>query len=113
MLSLVRFRETEFTRSISSFAPESPSLLAEFDSSLSGSGVIWYSLESGTEVALGVSAVDLSFLGFGFDSSNQNLAEYLGAIVAVVGQVILGYSGWSLALRGDSANLGHLRATEG
>ena len=102
MLSLVRFRETEFTRSIASFAPAPPVLVAEFDSSLSGSGVIWYARESGTEVVLGVCAVDLRFLGFGFDSSNQNLAEYLGAVIAVVGQVILGYSGRSLALRGDS-----------
>ena len=51
---------------------------------------------------MGVCAVDLRFLGFGFDSSNQNLAEYLGAVIAVVGQVILGYLGRSLALRGDS-----------
>ena len=102
MLSLVRFRETEFTRSIASFAPEPPVLVAEFDSSLSGSGVIWYARESGTEVVLGVCAADLRFLGFGFDSSNQNLAEYLGAVIAVLGQVIQGYSGRSLALRGDS-----------
>lgn len=40
MLSLVRFREAEFTRSLSSFAPEPPVLVAEFNSSLSGSGVI-------------------------------------------------------------------------
>jgi hypothetical protein len=102
MLSLVRFRAVEFTRSISSFAPEPPVLVAEFDSSLSGSGVIWYARDSGTEVVLGVSAVCLGFLGFGVDSSNQNLAEYIGAIIAVAGQVILGHSGRSLALRGDS-----------
>jgi hypothetical protein len=102
MLSLVRFREQEFTRSIASFAPEHPSVVAEFDSSLSGSGVIWYARDSGTEVVLGVSAVDLRFLGFGFDSSNQNLAEYIGAIIAVLRQVMLGHSGRSLALRGDS-----------
>jgi hypothetical protein len=102
MLSLVRFRAVEFTRSISSFAPEPPVLVAEFDSSLSGSGVIWYARDSGTEVVLGVCAVCLGFLGFGADSSNQNLAEYIGAIIAVAGQVVLGHSGRSLALRGDS-----------
>jgi hypothetical protein len=36
------------------------------------------------------------------DSSFQNLFEFIGAILAVVGQVILGFSGSSLALRGDS-----------
>ena len=102
MLSLVRFRETEFTRTIASFAPATPVLVAEFDSSLTGAGVIWYARDSGTEVVLGVSAVDLGFLGFGVDSSHQNLAEFLGAIISVVGHVILGYSGRSLALRGDS-----------
>ena len=40
MLCLVRFRETEFTRSIESFAPATPILVAEFDSSLSGAGLI-------------------------------------------------------------------------
>jgi hypothetical protein len=64
--------------------------------------VIWYARESGTEVVLGVCAACLGFLGFGVDSSNQNLAEYIGAILAVVGQVMLGHSGRSPALRGDS-----------
>lgn len=50
----------------------------------------------------GVSAVNLAFLGFGVDSSNQNLAEYIGAILAVIGQVMLGLSGTGIALRGDS-----------
>ena len=102
MLSLVRFRETEFTRSIESFAPATPILVAEFDSSLSGAGLIWSVRTNGSEVVRGVSAVDLSFLDFGVDSSNQNLAEYIGAILAVIGQVKLGFSGKSIALRGDS-----------
>ena len=102
MLCLVRFRETEFTRSIESFAPATPVLVAEFDSSLSGAGLIWSVRTNGSEVVRGVSAVDLSFLEFGVDSSNQNLAEYIGAILAVVGQVMLGFLGTSIALRGDS-----------
>ena len=56
----------------------------------------------GTEVARGDGAVSLEFLGFGDDSSYQNLAEFIGAILAVVGQVALGCAGSSLALRGDS-----------
>ena len=40
--------------------------------------------------------------GIRVDSSNQNLAEYMSAILAVVGQVMLGHSGRSLALRGDN-----------
>ena len=102
MLCLVRFRETEFTRSIDSFAPATPILVAEFDASLSGAGLIWAVRSNGAEVVRGVSAVDLSFLGFGVDSSYQNLSEYIGAILAVIGQVMLGFSGTGIALRGDS-----------
>jgi hypothetical protein len=99
VLCLVRFRETDFTRSIQSFAPDTPSLLAEFDSSLGGSGVIWFERREGAEVVLGVSAISLHFLGCGVDSSNQNLS---GAIIAVIGQVVLGWAGRNIALRGDS-----------
>jgi hypothetical protein len=102
MLCLVRFKETEFTRTIESFAPATPILVAEFYSSLSGAGLIWFIRANGAEVAMGVSAVNLASLDFGVDSSNQNLAEYIGAILAVVGQVMLGFSGTGIALRGDS-----------
>ena len=102
MLCLVRHRETEFTRSIVSFAPATPTVVAEFDSSLSGAGLIWYSRDGDAEVAMGVGAADLLFLGFGEDSSFQNLSEFLGAILAILGQVALGYRGRSVALRGDS-----------
>jgi hypothetical protein len=56
MLCLVRHRETEYTRSIMSFADDTPVLVVEFDSSV---GLIWYRTDHGAEVALGVSAVDL------------------------------------------------------
>ena len=102
MLCLVRHREEEFTRSIASFAPETPTVVAEFDSSLSGAGLIWYIRESDAEVAVGVGAADLSFLDFGIDSSFQNLSEFLGAILAILGQLALGLGGRSVALRGDS-----------
>ena len=102
MLCLVRHRESVFTRSIESFAPETPTVVVEFDSSLSGAGLIWYSRQGGAEVALGVGAADLLFLGFGEDSSFQNLSEFLGAILAVLGQIALGFRGRSVALRGDS-----------
>ena len=102
MLCLIRHREVEFTRAIASFAPETPTVVAEFDSSLSGAGLIWYSREGDAEVAVGVGAADLLFLGFGEDSSFQNLSEFLGAILAVLGHIALGCGGRSVALRGDS-----------
>lgn len=102
MLCLVRYKEAEYTRTIVSFATTTPVVVAEFDASLSGAGLLWFMRSDGAEVAVGVSAVDLSFLSFGTDSSFQNLAEFIGAILAVLGQIMLGLSGRSLALRGDS-----------
>jgi hypothetical protein len=102
MLCLVRYQETRFTRTLESFAPSLPAMVAEFDASLSGAGLIWSHRSNGTEAVVGVSAVDISFLQFGTDSSYQNLCEFLGAILSVVGHIILGNRGRSLALRGDS-----------
>ena len=84
----MRLRETEFTRSIEPFGPDTPALLAEFYSSLGGSGVIWFVRDDCAELAIGVSAIDLGFLGFGVDSAN--LSEFIGAIIAIIGQVVLG-----------------------
>jgi hypothetical protein len=56
----------------------------------------------GSEVVRGASAVNLAFLGSGVDSANQNLAEYIGAILAMIGQVMLGLTGTGIAPRGDS-----------
>ena len=94
--------QREFTRTIESFAQPTPVLVAEFDSSLSGAGIIWCARNSGAEVAVGISAVDLIFLHFCEDSSFQNLSEFIEAILSVAGQVMLGHAGRSLALRGNS-----------
>ena len=102
MLCLVRYQETRFTRTLESFAPAVPLIIVEFDASLSGAGLIWYQVVEGREVVRGVSAIDLTGLGFQSDSSFQNLAEFIGAILAVLGHVALGSAGQSIALRGDS-----------
>ena len=102
MLCLVRHQESRFTRTIQSFAPTVPSSIGEFDASLTGAGMIWYEKTDGAEVARGVCAVDLTSLGFLCDSSYQNLSEFIGAILAVLGHIALGNAGQSIALRGDS-----------
>ena len=102
MLCLMQDQESRFTRTLSSFVPTTPTITAEFDASLSGAGLIWYETVNGFEVARGVCAVDITHLGFDTDSSFQNLAEFIGAILSVLGHVALGYSGQSIALRGDS-----------
>ena len=77
-------------------------VIAEFDASLQGAGVVWYSTINGAEKSGGVTAVDISFLNFGDDSSFQNLSKFIGAITAVAGQVIMGRQRQSMSLRGDS-----------
>ena len=42
-----------------SFADTTPVVVVEFDSSLSGAGLVWFIRTSGADVAMGVSAVDL------------------------------------------------------
>jgi hypothetical protein len=49
--------------------------------------LIWYDRSGGAEVAVGVCAVDLLFLSFDDDSSFQNLSEFIGAIIAIVGHI--------------------------
>ena len=88
MLCLVHLDEQRFTRSLDSFRDEVPSYVIEFDASLNGAGIIWFNKAgNGTEVCMGASAVDLSGLGFGEDSSYQNTSEYIGAILGIIGFV--------------------------
>ena len=54
------------------------------------------------EVCLAATAMDLRGLGFGSDSSFQNTAEYVGAIVGILGLLRLGVSNEDIELRGDS-----------
>jgi hypothetical protein len=61
MLCLVRYHEAAFTRTIESYVPTVPALVAEFDASLNGAGFIRYTVENGAEVARRVSAMDLMF----------------------------------------------------
>jgi hypothetical protein len=102
MLYLAKTRETEFTRTLDSFSPSHPSVVAVFDSSLQGVGVIWYTIHNGAELPSGVCAVDTSSLDFADDSTYQNLSEFIGAIVAVAGHAMHGMYGQSIMLRGDS-----------
>ena len=101
-MCLVRADEKQFTRSIASFCPSTSTYVAEFDSSLSGIGVIWSRVTDGAEVILGVCAFPIGFLSFRDDSSYQNLAEFLGALIAIVGFTRMNFQGHALKLRGDS-----------
>jgi hypothetical protein len=102
LLCVIPYDEVQFTRSLASFRSRPGETVAEFDASLSGVGVLWFSSDGAAEGVRGVCALSLLSLGFGKDSSFQNLAEFIGAIVAVIGFVTMGGKGKNLTLRGDS-----------
>ena len=64
--------------------------------------MLWYKREHNREVCLGGGAVDLSCLSFNSDSSNQNVAEFMGALLGIIGLVKLGVRNVDVELRGDS-----------
>ena len=102
MLFLVRYDELRFTRSLESFDDTSPNLVIEFDASLACAGIQWFRRVNGAEVCLGGSGVDLRFLGFKDDSVFQNLCEFLGKILGIIGLVELGNLDEDVEIRGDS-----------
>ena len=101
MLALIRFTETRFSRTMESFGNSAPCYAEEFDASLSGAGILWYRrLPTGAEECLGGSAVSLSCLGFGDDSSYQNICEFIRSILGIIGLLKLRKD--YIELRGDS-----------
>ena len=79
--------EERFTRSIGSFVVVPPSVVVEFDASLEGGGVLWFSVLE--ESFLGSSAFDFSSLCFSRGSDFQNSAEFLAAVLGLVGVLVL------------------------
>lgn len=102
LLCIIPYDEIQLTRTISSFKLTPATVVAEFDASLAGIGIVWFDVQEGTEIAMGVCALSTEALAFKDDSSYQNLSEFIAAIVAVLGFIRLGYTGKNLLLRGDS-----------
>ena len=102
-LALVELNEKQFTRPLDSFRSHDVHFIVEFDASLQGVGLLWYKRDSNKkEIALGASAVDISSMNFGCDSSFQNVAEYIGGLIGLVGLIKLGISNVAIEFRGDS-----------
>lgn len=102
MLFLVGYDEAKFTRTLESFDKRPAQYIVEFDASLTGAGVLIYQRLNAVEVCVAATAMDLRELEFGTDSSFQNTAEYVGAIVGILGLLKLGVSNEDIELRGDS-----------
>ncbi len=56
----------------------------------------------GSEASLGGCAVNLRELGFGTDSGYQNTAEFIGAILSLIGLLQMGIRDVAIEVRGDS-----------
>jgi hypothetical protein len=103
ILVLMFLRGLEFNRSFSSFSKLCYLWALEFDASLTGLGIIWFRVGSdGDEEAVAYATVDTGSLGLAMDSSYQNFSEFLAALFAIVGVLMLGGQGEPLRLRGDS-----------
>jgi hypothetical protein len=110
MLVTLDLDAERFARSFESFR-EHPSthIVGEFDCSLEGAGVLIYD-EAQPSVSdrgyagaiVGGGAGSLLPLGFADDSSYQNTAECIGAILVILTLTRLGYKGIKVRLRGDS-----------
>lgn len=102
-LALVELNEKRFTRPLDSFRPQQVKVIVEFDASLTGIGILWYKRGNNLEeISLGATAVDITWLNFGSDSSFQNVAEYIGGLIGLIGLIKLGFSNMPVEFRGDS-----------
>ena len=104
MLVLVRFDEVRYSRPMRSYVREVPTYIVEFDASLHGVGILWYKRMNNAEVCMGGSAISILGLTFGNDSSYQNLCEFIGATLGMIGLVKLGVKGVDVTMRGDSVS---------
>ena len=115
MLYLIEYNKVRFTRPLATFDDTPPSHVVDFDASLSGVRILRYERIAGTEVCLGGGAIDIRGLQFEGDSSFQNVAEYIGAMVGILTLITLGTSQGPGGQRGQcsGADMGANREGEG
>ena len=99
---LLAVDKKRYGRPMASFRPRDPDYIIETDGSLSQVGIILYKKGATDEACVGGAAVSLMSFGFGKDSSNQNLAEYLGMVMGVLALIKLGVRDADVVIRGDS-----------
>jgi hypothetical protein len=102
LLGLIAVDKRQFARSLDSFAERKPTIIIEFDASLSGIGLLYYSLDNGKETIIGGGSVDISEFEFGSDAAYQNTAEFTAVVLGIRGLQQLGITACSVELRGDS-----------
>lgn len=102
MLCLIRYDEENFSKPLITFMDTQPVYIIDFDAALTGAGILWFERLNDTEACMGGSAVDHTPLGFGEDSSFQNLCEFIGVILGILVLVKLGINDVDIEVRGHS-----------
>jgi len=92
-----------YRRKLESFRRKESLYLVEYDASLSGLGLLIFTLEGDNEVLWKVLATDLSYDLCG-DSSYQNTVEFIAVVLAITCLASLGVSNASIRLRGDNVS---------
>ena len=102
ILYLVSVDELSYAKKLFSFRKTPVQYVVETDASLSQEGFIIFEVTDSCETCLGGGAVSIEEFGFGVDSSYQNTAEFIGALVGLLALVKLGGRDAGVKLRGDS-----------
>ena len=92
-----------YRRALESFRWREAEFAVEYDSSLSGLGVIIFMLENNEEVVWKVVSVNFPYL-HEQDSSYQNTVEFIAVVLAMACLASLGVSNASVRLRGDNVS---------
>jgi hypothetical protein len=95
-------RHEVLSRPLKSFQSVSPQLIVEFDASLFGGGILYYQCCESREVLLGSVSFSLDILCFGTDSTFQNSAEFITAIIGLIVAMKFSPIGTHVMFRGDS-----------
>ena len=101
LLGLTAIFPDRFSRTLISFRPIVPTLIIEFDASLTGIGILYYLAGAEHDTLIGSCSIDISVLDFGSEAKYQNSAEFLGPIIGIEGLEELGVEAKSIHLRGD------------
>ena len=105
MLCVLELNEQRFARPFKSFLPRDPRVVARFDSSLSGIGILLGWIVDGTFPEwFGGCSLSLTALEFGSDASFQNVAEFIGMNCASIALVKAGLTEEGIILEGDSTS---------
>ena len=81
LLGLTAVCPERFSRTLISFRSVIPTIIIEFDASLQGVGILYYTPGAEHDILIGSCAIDISSLGFGSEARFQNTAEFLGSIL--------------------------------